>query len=196
MDPLKKSLDPDDEDILDVYLQMYLAHSGLATNVLTRSSNHWGYYGSDSPLFGLASATIHYHFGDAFSVEDHTYQMFKTTRVEDIGLDEMTTAILVSAYPWDCGLSYTWAGVSTGNPASRSDPAFLDGIQDNAESIQRSGFLDLNIQDTKQKLDRVRRLHDFKKSRNTCMINLTRLLKRSSQRLTTSTRRQKRSLLN
>ncbi|KIW74551.1 hypothetical protein Z517_11321 [Fonsecaea pedrosoi CBS 271.37] len=98
----------------------------------------------------LFTATVRYHFGNLFNVQHSTYRVFKTTKVEDIGLDEIVAS----------------AGGSTGSTANRTSKAYLDGLRRNALSILNSGFVDDNLRDAKRKIERVKKLLSFFESRD------------------------------
>ncbi|KAK5207975.1 hypothetical protein LTR41_006487 [Exophiala xenobiotica] len=143
-----------------------LAYVGLGINTLERATNHWSHKGRESPLYGLYTATIWTNYGDLFGVQEYTYQVFKTTRIEDIGLDEIVASVLLSAYPWEGGLSYTWAGSSRGATGNRDNRAYTDGLTRNGLSIHNSKFLDDSIQDWDDKQTNIQEMLEFADQRD------------------------------
>ncbi len=149
------------------HLQRCFAYVGLSGNVLTRAPRHWTGGSSESPLFGLFAATTEMLFGDDYSVEEFTYQILKTTRVEDIGLDEIIISILTSSFLWDGGLNFTHAGSSRGRLENRNDPNFdQQNLQANAESIQRSGLTQTNVEHATTKVEKVQKALEFDRDPN------------------------------
>ncbi|KAL2419661.1 hypothetical protein ABEF95_000450 [Exophiala dermatitidis] len=143
--------------LLDTHMERCYVYVGLSKNVLGRVTGHWAIGKPDSNLFALLAAVFKFHFGNRYEVEDFSYQVLKTTKVEDIGLDEILTSILTSSYLWDGGLNTVHAGVNIGSRKHWEDPAFIARLQENAESISRSGFIQRNIQDSIHKMERVKR---------------------------------------
>ena len=164
LDPLKTALEADNKEAFDGQLRRCLAYARLAQNVLDRVTEHWSHGVKESPLFGLFTATCCHCFGDAFSWEEYSYQVYKTVAVDDIGLDEIGTTMITSAYPWDCGLSYVHAGCNLGYRKNWKKQDFLEKLEANAASIQKSGMLDRSIEDAKDKIERLQRLRDFETS--------------------------------
>ena len=154
-----------EDEFLDIPMLRCFCYVGLGSNLLGRSPSHWIHRGNESPIFGLFTAICHYLFGARFSdLQVYTYQIFKTVMVEDIGFDEIIASVLLSAYPWDHGLSYTYAGVSTGASTDRTNPNYLAGLEKNAESIERSGFLKANLEDAEARGNRTLRLLNAQKT--------------------------------
>ncbi|KAK5545173.1 hypothetical protein LTR25_000180 [Vermiconidia calcicola] len=156
----------DKHGLLDLPFLRCLAYVGLGINTLERATNHWSHKGRESPLYGLYTATTWTNYGDLFGVQEYTYQVFKTTRIEDIGLDEIVASLLLSAYPWEGGLSYTWAGSSKGATGNRDNRAYTDGLTKNGLSIHNSKFLDDSIQDWDHKQTSLQDMLEFADQRD------------------------------
>lgn len=92
-----------------------LAYVGSSWNSLHRTAEHWSNAEDSSLVFSLILAILGYRFPCQFSCDDKaSTQVFLTVNPDDIGFDEVLTTILLSAYPWDGGLSTAYAGVNIG----------------------------------------------------------------------------------
>ena len=140
------------------YMKRCFAYAGLASNVRDRGLSHTTQRGEESKLLGLFMSVLRYKFEDYYDTQNSTFQIFRTTRIADIGLDEIISTELVSGHPWDGGLNFTWAGVSVGANAVRTHPDYLRQLQNSAESIRNSGFQDENIAQSISKLERIQKL--------------------------------------
>ena len=141
----------------DDHMKRCLAYVGLASRVRNRALSHTSQRREESKLFGLFMSVLRYKFGDYYDTETYTYQIFRTTRIADIGLDEIISTELVSGHPWDGGLNFTWAGVSTGNHAARTHPDYIRQLKESAEFIRNSGFQEENIEISISKLERIQK---------------------------------------
>ncbi|ETN41181.1 uncharacterized protein HMPREF1541_03116 [Cyphellophora europaea CBS 101466] len=145
-DQLKGS--PDEHRRFEEHLLRCLVYVGLGRNTAKRGGDHRFQMANESPIFGLYLATVQYCFGDyVYDIEDSTYQVFRTVRVENIGLDEIVASLLLSSYAWDGGLNCTHAGSSLGNNVDRSDLLYVQRMEDSARSIRMSQFQPENLMD-------------------------------------------------
>ena len=153
-------LGTDREYLLDEHSLRCLSYVGLSSNVKVRAPTHWYPGITGSRLLGLFLSTIRHFLGDEFDVKESTYQIFRTVQIDDICLDEVLTAILTSAHRCDGGLNYSWTGGSKGN-TDRSTVRYLQGLRTNQQMIKDSGFQEVNIRDSCEKIDSVSRQYSI-----------------------------------
>lgn len=180
LEDYRRQLGTSQEHMLDVPLQRCLPYVGSADDTLSGAVHHWTHEGRESPLYGLYTAVISFAFGEQFNVQDYTYQVFKTTRIEDIELNEKLVTTLLSGDPWDGGLCYTHAGPSESSSAERDTMASPEELESNAMSIQNSGFLDESIKDFEDKISRVQ---DFLEATETREARLETFRQTASRRV-------------
>lgn len=138
--------------ILDIPMSRCYVYVGMSESVKSRAPSHWTGHPGLSPLFGLLIATTSMEFGDDYNVDQFTYQVVRVTRAEDIGLDEIMISILTSSYIWDGGVNFTYAGNKLQQQKKISTDFYQRSLKKNAESIQSSGLLTLNIMDAEEKI--------------------------------------------
>lgn len=139
------------DHLLDLALSRCFPYVGLAQNVERRLPDHWNHSSHISPMFGLICAIINKRYPEQFTVQT-SYQIFRTVNVADIGLDEKLTTLLCSAYPWDGGLSTAYAGIARGRPDLYNDRDHKRMVEA-ADLIEHTGLIDLNINESNDKID-------------------------------------------
>lgn len=153
-----------DDPQLTENLLRCLVYVSLASNVLARAKDHSTHRGNESPVLGLFTATIKHLYSNEFNVDEFTYQIFKTVKIEDVGLDEIITGVLSSAYPWDCGMNVAHCG--GGTTPDRTGCGYLQGLAENARRIRESGIQEQNIKESADKIDRVAHLLAYRRSKD------------------------------
>ncbi|KAK5093009.1 hypothetical protein LTR70_000523 [Exophiala xenobiotica] len=147
------------EYLLNRRLERCPNYVGLASNCMSRTTNHWTHEGTESPLYGLVTAMLEYRHPGEFAVEHFTFQVIRTVQVSDIGIDEILTSCLCSAYPWNGGLSAAHAGQQLGGKSDKSNPTYLQKLKDNASNCQT--YHPQHVQSSAEKLKNMRDLATF-----------------------------------
>ena len=137
------------------HLLICLAYVGFSTVVSQFSAEPWIEPYPESYIFGLFIAIVRAVCGNEYGAEydsrSPTYQIFRTTRTEDIGLDGLITSILLSSYYSDCGLNYTLAESTTSRLWDTDSSGYKKMLENNAVNIQTYGFIQRNVDDAARK---------------------------------------------
>lgn len=146
--------DPNDPRLSE-YMLRCPVYVGLAGYVSERVTKHWNHSTDGSATMGLFCATTKWLYGDEFTIRNFSWHIFKTVSNDDIGLDEIILSVLTSALPTEGGLNVAHCGGSKGNPANKDHNTQTQRLNENAESIERWGFVDQNIADAAEKWSKV-----------------------------------------
>ena len=115
------------------HLLRCLAYVGFSTVVSQFSAEPWIEPYPESYIFGLFIAIVRAvcgsEYGAEYETRSPTYQIFRTTRIEDIGLDGLITSILLSSYYSDCGLNHTLAESTTSQLGDSDSPAYMKNAE-------------------------------------------------------------------
>lgn len=149
------------EAVLKEHMSRCLSYTGLAVNVVDRVSSHWVHKNTESPMFGLITAIARYLYSDLYDIKSFSYQIFRTTDVPDIGLDEQITSILTSSQWWNGGLNYTHCGGNLGSGPYRTDLSYLKALDKNARSIEQPGLITRNIAEAQSKFGQAEKTFEY-----------------------------------
>lgn len=144
---------------------------GLSHHSLRRCGEHWGLTNrSEGIVFALLAGAVQRRYKGRFAMQQSSYQVFKTVRKSDIGLDEIAASVALGSYVEDTGLNISYAGVQTGSSISTSDEDHRRVHARHALEIQESEFLAANIAESHAKImdwDRIlRRVVAFQKGQD------------------------------
>lgn len=148
LDGFRDEVDSVDESGLDDFLSRSFPYPGLAGDVGQRYSQHLGFSKTTSRLMGLIRAIMEYKYPQMFGVDGFFFQVLRTVKVDDIGLDEIITCLLVSGMPWDGGLNFDWPGSSTGRKDGRGTDEYLRKLRESEHFISKHGFQERHVDES------------------------------------------------
>ena len=119
----------------------------MAGNPLSRAPRHWNPDQDSSPLWALFYSTVRYVCKDKYRAVRSTYQIFRSIREDETGLEEIVLTTLMMNLARHGGLSYRWAGGVIPNVDDQK-------IQKSLEFLREHDQRDANIQDAVEKLKR------------------------------------------
>ncbi|KIW71759.1 hypothetical protein PV04_03893 [Phialophora macrospora] len=171
------------EGLLHKPMKRCLSYGGLSFNVQQRTDKHANPGSHGSGLLGLVLAICECSWPGAFDVKDYAYPVIRTVQVSDIGLDEALTCVLTSSNNHDGGFNMTWAGSSRGSRVDREEPSYLEGLHSNAVGIEQSGFQEINIRDSCEKINKNRERFQLMNENNRIRAELEADLARDLQKV-------------
>ena len=137
----------ENEYLLDEPMARCFAYIGMAQSPLSRAPHHWQPKESSSPLWALFYSTVRHLCKDKYLARLSTYQIFRSIREDETGLEEIVLTTLMMNLGRHGGLNYCWAG---GALRSVDDQK----IQKSLEFLREHDQRDANIQDAVEKLKR------------------------------------------
>ena len=141
------------------HLKRCFSYSGISYNVWLRTSQHGPVGKADSDVYALLTAILSFLFKDKYDVVSFFYQILKTVSMDDINICEIMLSIMTSSFVWDGGLNKAFAG-GYGRSPKWDEPSFKATLQENADSIARSGFLQGSIDEADILISHLERAFD------------------------------------
>ena len=126
------------EYLLDEHIPRCLCYIGLSHNPLSRATEHWTPNESSSALWALFYSAVRFVCKDKYNARA-SYQVIKTIRVEDVGLEEIMLTTMMMNLGRNGGLNHRWAG---GRLQVVDEPR----IQESVDFILQHDQRDINLQ--------------------------------------------------
>lgn len=145
--------DAGQEGVLKIPLSRCFVHVGVSSNPLARSTMHWTQNRKPSPIVGLVMAVLETAWPGRFDVKDHTYQIFRAVNYDDLWLVEILSSIISSAYSWDLGLSFAYAG--SGGQA-KPNAHLASRFVENCRRMRQDGLQAEQLKASVEKIDKVK----------------------------------------
>lgn len=115
-------------------LERCFVYVGFANMPLSRCPTHWTHGQTMSPILGMVTAIVRKLWGNRFDAEHHSYQIFRVVDDDELGFVEILTSMVASAYHWDLGLAYTYAG------GKKKIPHLEPKFKQNAQRLKDEGI--------------------------------------------------------